>query len=299
MDVSVIVPFFNSGRYLRRCLESLKDQKGVSAEFICVDDGSTDDSSDICMSFVERDGRFRYLRQEQSGVSVARNRGLDEAEGKYVCFVDSDDILRKDALRRLFDMAEEHNCDCVKFNARIVHGERWMKRSFRKHDELIEDFRPECIFNNEDTRPFIWSHFILTEALRGKRFDTDLSIGEDQEFIIRYMSEVRRVLFCSDRLYVHICHDDSNLSVIRKDPNLLFRNHMVMVDAVSKYMDGDVPGYMGWAFDALYRPYADSSFDPDIGRGLLSFLESKGMIGNLDDSRKDKLKGLIGSPEGM
>ena len=137
VDVSVIIPIYNSSKYLKRSLESLHKQRGIDAEFICVDDGSTDNSYEICKKISSLDIRFKILRIEHKGVSAARNAALDLASGKYVCFLDSDDSFKKNALNELFHLAEICHCDVIKFNARVNHGEKWMIDSFKNHDELI------------------------------------------------------------------------------------------------------------------------------------------------------------------
>jgi len=91
VDVSVIIPIYNTAKYLNRCLKSLLSQKKIRAEFICIDDGSTDESYKICEHYANIDKRFILLKKTHKGVSAARNAGLDVARGKYICFVDSDD----------------------------------------------------------------------------------------------------------------------------------------------------------------------------------------------------------------
>ncbi len=228
IDISVIIPIYNSEKYLKRCLTSLHVQN-VSAEFICVDDGSKDDSSEIVKEFSVIDSRFNYVRSEHKGAGGARNIGLDLAIGKYVCFVDSDDYFKKGALKTLLKIAEYDNCDVVKFNAKVVHGEPWMRKVFLNHNVLIDNFSVNDIFSNTDLRPFIWTHFIKRDTLRGVRFNNTLSLGEDQEFIIKYMCNVKRVRFYNRRLYVHYCHPDSSYYILKKKPNEMCLRHIDMV----------------------------------------------------------------------
>lgn len=91
--ISVIVPVYNTANYLRKCLESIKNQDYNNYECIMIDDGSADDSADICREYAEIDDRFVLLQQENRGVSSARNAGLNRACGDYILFVDSDDYL--------------------------------------------------------------------------------------------------------------------------------------------------------------------------------------------------------------
>ena len=89
--ISIIIPIFNCEKYIKRCLNSLINQTYKNIEVILIDDGSTDRSSEICKDYSKRDQRIKYIRQNNQGVSAARNRGLDIAKGKYMGFCDSDD----------------------------------------------------------------------------------------------------------------------------------------------------------------------------------------------------------------
>ncbi len=109
--VSVIVPVYNTAERLYGTLESLRTQKLKEAEFILVDDGSTDHSLEVCRRFAEKDPRFRVLTGPNGGVCVARNRGLDVARGEWIAFCDSDDRVRPDIYTTLLELAEREQVD--------------------------------------------------------------------------------------------------------------------------------------------------------------------------------------------
>ena len=96
--VSIIVPVYNAAKYLRNCLESCRMQVLGDFEVLCVDDGSTDASPALLAEFAARDNRFRVFHQRNLGAGPARNMALDEARGQYVCFLDADDRMERDAL---------------------------------------------------------------------------------------------------------------------------------------------------------------------------------------------------------
>lgn len=100
--ISIIIPVYNAENYLRDCLESVRVQTYIDFEVICVNDGSIDNSDTICSEFANIDSRFSLITQANAGVSVARNTGLDKAQGEYVCFVDADDIIAPRYPRNLF-----------------------------------------------------------------------------------------------------------------------------------------------------------------------------------------------------
>ena len=289
VDVSVIVPFYNTERYIGRCLRSLVRQKGVDAEFILIDDGSTDGSLEICESFASEDERFKIIRSEHYGVSHARNRGLDAAVGKYVTFVDSDDKLLNGALKSLFEMAEETQCDCIKFNAKLVHGSRWMKDSFQKHDELIDTFTPEDIFKFKDCRPFVWMYFIRINSIGRTRFDELLMIGEDQEFIVRYLLDVECILFTSKQFYQHYRNKKSNLEQTLCSPDLKCEYNIELIEAITSYCILRTKEYSEWIFDTLYTSFNESNMGNTYKKKIIELFEITSIDSYLTDDTRLRL----------
>lgn len=116
MKLSVIVPIYNTGRYLRQCLDSLKQQKMQDAEFICVNDGSTDNSLDIIQEFIREDVRFSLINKENTGYGHSMNTGISHARGEYIAILESDDFAEPDMLEMLYAVAERQKPDIVKGN---------------------------------------------------------------------------------------------------------------------------------------------------------------------------------------
>ena len=106
--VSVVVPCFNYGRYLNDCVASLTSQSYANWECIIVDDGSTDDTADVCARLRETDPRVKYVRQENSGLSAARNAGIRLTQGEFVQLLDADDLLETNKLKVQAEFLEQH-----------------------------------------------------------------------------------------------------------------------------------------------------------------------------------------------
>ena len=117
--LSVIVPVYNTDRFLGQCIDSILSQTHTDFEVILVDDGSTDNSGKICDQYAERDQRIKVIHQPNQGVSAARNAALDIAEGEFLGFVDSDDWIDPDMYRVLIKKAEEKNADVVACGMRV------------------------------------------------------------------------------------------------------------------------------------------------------------------------------------
>ena len=115
--VSIIIPIFNTGTLLRRCVESVLRQTLADIEVILVDDGSTDDSGRICDELEREDSRVIVVHKENEGVSIARNKGIEIAKGEYIGFVDSDDWIEKEMYCDLYDKAKETGAEIVMCDA--------------------------------------------------------------------------------------------------------------------------------------------------------------------------------------
>ena len=105
--ISIIVPIYKVEKYLSRCIDSILAQTYKNLEIILVDDGSPDKCPEICDKYAKEDSRIKVIHKKNGGVSSARNAGLDVATGKYIFFVDSDDIITEDALSNLYEKATE------------------------------------------------------------------------------------------------------------------------------------------------------------------------------------------------
>lgn len=124
IKVSVIIPCYNAEDHLRQCLDSVAAQTLRNIEIICIDDGSTDATMEILRDYQGRDGRFRILSQENAGAGAARNRGLREAKGEYLSFLDADDFFEPDMLREAVESAERYVADYVVFGADRYYMDR-------------------------------------------------------------------------------------------------------------------------------------------------------------------------------
>lgn len=106
MKLSIIVPVYQAGKYLEKCIKSILDQTFTDFELILVDDGSNDGSEKICDDYAKKDARIKVIHQKNQGVSSARNAGMNCAEGDYIAFVDADDWIETDMFEQCMDAME-------------------------------------------------------------------------------------------------------------------------------------------------------------------------------------------------
>lgn len=136
--VSIIVPIYNVEKYLPACLDSLVGQTLREIEIICVDDGSPDNSAAIVQRYMEQDARIQLIRQENKGLSAARNTGLRYARGEYIYFMDSDDWLESVAMEKCCQVAEEWNLDIVSFDAVSFVDEDYRGKEIAQYDRCYQ-----------------------------------------------------------------------------------------------------------------------------------------------------------------
>lgn len=125
--VSVIIPIYNTEKYLSDCLDSVINQSLKNIEIICVNDGSPDNSAAVLKKYSESDKRIHVITQENGGLSKARNAGIREAAGEYICFLDSDDMLVENVLEELYDNAKKENLDILCFDAECIYENEYLK----------------------------------------------------------------------------------------------------------------------------------------------------------------------------
>lgn len=121
--VSVVVPVYNVEKYLDRCISSIVGQTYTNLEIILVDDGSPDNCPQMCDEWAKRDGRIKVIHKENEGLGRARNTGLEQASGEYICFYDSDDFIEPETIERAYTVAVQNDADIVCYGLNVVNAQ--------------------------------------------------------------------------------------------------------------------------------------------------------------------------------
>lgn len=229
---SVIIPIYNAETTLSKCLDSLAEQVRADTEILLIDDGSADSSSEICKAYTDAFPQFLYYYQENTGVSKARNVGLDMARGDFILFVDSDDYVSQGYFSSIDHLAVTQEADLAMFRAR-----HFGIRSFESPIEAGEwnDIAASakiCDWMREQVLNSLWSKVFKREIIQKNhlRFDETLTIGEDLSFVFAYSLNARRVI-CDTTVLYHVREENKNsLSRRRIDdlPDKLLRSDDVM-----------------------------------------------------------------------
>lgn len=214
-EISIIVPVYNVEKYLRRCVDSILAQTFTDFELLLIDDGSPDNSGAICDEYAAKDDRIRVFHKENDGVSSARNLGLDKAQGKYIGFVDGDDIVHEHFLTILHERIAGNDvvyCDSIDFGDRCAF-ETDNNVGYEQVDEsFIFDSKAYCV---------VWNKLYNRNAIDLFRFDESLNNGEDTLFSYLVLSGCSRIGHVKKKLYGYFRRDDSATGTIglkgRKD----------------------------------------------------------------------------------
>ncbi len=211
--VSIIIPLFNSEGYLKRCIESAVNQTYSNTEIILIDDGSTDNSGSICKSFINKNNNIKYIYQDNSGVSAARNKGIEVSSGKYIMFLDADDYLCENSVEVLYSVLVNSNSDVVDggihktvFNSNV---------HFIIPDNSINGFEA-CIveMTKKYTLNQVCGKLLRSVIIKSNRicFDEYMASGEDLDFMCRYLLHCNVISLTSEIIYNYIIASHNSLS---------------------------------------------------------------------------------------
>ena len=208
-EVSIIVPIYNVENYLEKCLKSIIEQTFQDIEIICVDDGSTDNSSKILNEFAQKDSRIKIIKETNQGVFAARHNGLKNATSKYILFIDSDDWIDKNLIKKTLDCIKKYNTDVVVYGAYSVRNSKLSKGMYsvnkipKKYKEkvlTIKDYEdnlfyiPPTAWNKLYKKEFLDTHNIKFQEIRN---------GEDQIFYLHTILTARNIYIIDENLYYY------------------------------------------------------------------------------------------------
>ena len=200
-NISLILPIYNKEKFLARCLDSLVNQTYQEAQIILVDDGSTDKSKNIAKEYAKK-YHWELYRIKHSGVSVARNVGLEKAKGNYITFLDADDALTEDALD-IMNRITRHNYNIYQFGQYRCHGNTTYKDNFRKG------------FHNLNNLPrrwtMVWNKLYKKSFIKGIKFIGGMQFGEDEIFNVRCILKNGGIYHAPQTLIKHYFDDKDSL----------------------------------------------------------------------------------------
>ena len=211
--ISVILPLYNGEKHLEAALESLRRQTYGDFECLCYDDGGTDSSASIVERFAAEDSRFRLIRQTNRGVATTRNRGLSEAKGEYVAFLDQDDAFVETALERQLAALESTGCDVAVSAIHEFYTEDSLPQlpvgtgEVKVISSPLEDFFVKG--GNGCAGVRVWGKLYRRSAIAGLSFPDGVYGADDFVFSSRVFAHIKSFAYIPDALYLYRMHPDN------------------------------------------------------------------------------------------
>lgn len=212
MKVSIIIPIYNMQDYLSRCLDSILAQTHSNFEAICVNDGSTDGSAEICDQYMSRDSRVKVHHITNGGVSNARNYALTRIEGEWFTFVDSDDWIEPDYIELLLKNAVDNACD-ISACAFQRNNEYMLGYDTDNVKTILFDSTRECMHGficpGDSLEGISCNKLYRADIFRDICFDTDIRVNEDCDYTYRIMERCRKACLTTAKIYHWFFRADS------------------------------------------------------------------------------------------
>lgn len=236
--MSVIVPVYNVERYLKRCLDSLLEQTLENIEIIIVDDGSTDGSFGVASEYAERDDRIKLIRQENRGLSGARNTGLDAASGEFVGFVDSDDWVIPKTFESMYLSAMDNGADLCACDYTLAYEEGTLVyRVLGLQNEKLEltSFGLDEFWNQKRYSVVVWNKIYRRSIIQEHqlRFESNRSVfSEDVLFNLCFLKHASICSASSESFYFYFQRENSLMNSPKPD---YLKRELFLVDRFSAY----------------------------------------------------------------
>ncbi len=273
--VSVIVPCYKVDKYLKQCLDSIVNQTFENIEIILVNDGSPDNSLQICQAYALKDSRIVVIDQDNSGVSVARNRGIEVARGDYILFVDPDDWLDLAAIEKLYQKAVRLNLDVLLFSSYKTNETGLSIESFRNFGFEIPSagfFNPnEVTFEVYSSLPVPpWSYLVLRKLIVEHSITFPVGISfEDDIFSRKLFFFSKRVGNLKESLYFYRVRPGSAMMTLDRRLPDLFKIKTMDLDLILEYKPLFYKRFLKINIDYLCRRFF--SLSPDKKSEAIQF----------------------------
>lgn len=241
VEISVILPVYNSENYIKECLDSLLSQTFKDIEILCIDDGSTDGSLNILKDIEKTDSRITVITQENMGVAKTRNNGMNLVKGNYVYFMDSDDCLDKNAFKKLYDNITSNRSDFCIMKVIFVNGsEEYKFPAFDIDKEFDKVNFNNFTFTYRDVKSHVlndlfapWLKLYSAEFLKSNDDFTfpEIKSYSDAPFHVKTMLNASRISFVPEYLYYYRENDDS---LVHSSSNTI--NFFRLSDIIEDYL---------------------------------------------------------------
>jgi len=296
MKISIIVPIFNAENTLDKCIQSIIKQTYHNIEVILINDGSTDNSGNICIQYKKLDKRIKYYKTPNQGVSHARNLGIEKSTGIFICFVDSDDIIDKNFCELLQKNIVKNNAQLAacgyKITRKLDNNSIISNIASNTNIEVVTDKKVEYLF--KEYKGFLWNKMYLKSIIKEKqiKLDEKIYMCEDLLFNFEYLKYVNKVAYIDNKLYVYY--------ISKSNASIAINNKWFTVLEVYKKIYYNIKSYNKMLKIIFYYNYLLTLYEAKIRCSILDInfknLLSKKNI-NLNEIENSLKGNLVFSPD--
>lgn len=300
--ISVIVPVYNVAGYIDKCIESVISQTVDDWELVLINDGSKDNSLEICEQYAQKDARIKVFDKQNGGVSSARNMGIEKSTGDYILFLDGDDYLESTLLEDFVNNNSNNDLDLFMFEYSVDYDDKTVIHKSDAH-WYGENDTEKALINTITTNNRLIGVKIYKKSIIGDiRFDESIILGEDTMFAVEVVSNAKTCFF-SDKLYYHY-YQSANSAVrssftTKKLTGLVAYENDIKLCANKGYKKAELyakDAYVVLAIALAQKAIADNDYDEKpalktIKQGIRKY--GKAVLKSPVSSKKVKLKTLV------
>ncbi len=288
--ISIIIPIYNGEKYIDRCLKKIEEQSYKYYEVIIIDDGSKDNTKNICSYYLKRNDKIHYFYKENSGVSDSRNLGIDKAKGKWITFIDCDDYISKKYLSELVNKIKK-DTDFVCSNYYNVKGTEISECPIKINDNLTKDNFIDMILNDKyvaknkellyKASRNVWGKLYKKDILikNNIRFKKNIKLFEDGIFQLEYLKYVNKIDITSESIYYYLLNEGSATHKYQKDRIIEDKEK---IKFLNDYLNGkNIETFNLFKFDTLCSYFKSTLFNKENKQNFIEkYLTLKKIIKN-------------------
>lgn len=236
--ISLVAALYNAEKYLRDCLDSVAAQTFTDFECLCINDGSTDKTAEIVQEYVDKDPRFKLINQKNSGCSVARNTGIDNASAPYLALLDQDDVLHPQAFECLYYLIKKYKTDAATFKFKTVGDDFKMGKvehyDFSEVEAKVSNTPFEDFYSRKKgSQVEVWTRLYDMKAIKGIYFPPNVQPAEDTVFTLKVMHRIKSIVHVDTEL---LFYRDSSTSVMNEGKTEKYvRSHILAARVLYDY----------------------------------------------------------------
>ncbi|MBE5067629.1 glycosyltransferase family 2 protein [Ligilactobacillus salivarius] len=274
--LSICMPVYNVGRYLNQCLESISQQTFRDFEVIMVDNGSTDNSFEICQEYVFRDSRFKLYHQSNFGVATARNTCLKHMYGEFVAWIDGDDWVEKDYLETLVNLQTNTNADIIHMGFKSYRNDNMYVADFKTlYGKFNYNLPKKVAISDVFVRKYgiitVWGDLVNAQLYKGFVFSEDNTF-EDTGNKFKLYLQANDIVLSDQAKYIYRVHGESLTQNIMRDTSELKRIKMTISNYEKLLYYLRLANFEFDYFESLYRDWLNNEIDRNSNEKIRKYL---------------------------